>query len=96
MEPPADCPLTENRGVFDAPKLNRLEKMTSAHLAMALTGEQRVNAHAIFIAEPDVAEEMKTCMPAGHAHLVMDTTGMPLLLKNIFARAVLATGPSKL
>lgn len=41
----------------------------------ALTGEQRVNAHAIFIAEPDVAEEMKTCMPAGHAHLVMDTTG---------------------
>lgn len=66
-------------------------------LAMALTGEARVNAHAIFIAEPEVAEEMTQCMPAGHAHLVMDTAGMPLLLKNIFARAVLAaTGPSKL
>lgn len=65
-------------------------------LAMALTGEARVNAHAIFIAEPEVAEEMTQCMPAGHAHLVMDTAGMPLLLKNIFARAVLAAGPSKL
>ena len=41
----------------------------------ALTGEARVNAHAIFIAEPEVAEEMTQCMPAGHAHLVMDTAG---------------------
>ena len=34
-----------------------------------------MNAHAIFIAEPEVAEEMTQCMPAGHAHLVMDTAG---------------------
>ena len=43
--------------------------------SQALTGEARVNAHAIFIAEPEVAEEMTQCMPAGHAHLVMDTAG---------------------
>ena len=66
-------------------------------LAAALTGDQRINAHVIFIAEPEIAEEMRVAMPAGHAHLVLDTEDMPLLLKNIFARAVL-TGltPSKL
>ncbi|CAK9066831.1 unnamed protein product [Durusdinium trenchii] len=70
--------------------------ISAEDLAMALTGEVKVNAHAIFIAEPDAAEEMRRCMPQGHAHLVMETSGMPLLLKNIFARAVLATSNSKL
>ena len=65
-------------------------------LATALTSDRRINAHAIFIAEPDVAQEMKLSMPVGHAHLVLDTEGLPLLLKSIFAKAVLTGLSSKL
>ncbi|CAE7558420.1 unnamed protein product [Symbiodinium sp. CCMP2456] len=65
-------------------------------LATALTSDRRINAHAIFIAEPDAAQEMKLSMPVGHAHLVLDTEGLPLLLKNIFAKAVLTGLSSKL
>eukprot|EP00913_Durusdinium_trenchii_P006748 g6344.t1 len=50
--------------------------ISAEDLAMALTGEVKVNAHAIFIAEPDAAEEMRRCMPQGHAHLVMETSGV--------------------
>eukprot|EP00750_Incisomonas_marina_P002131 INCI12099.1.p1 GENE.INCI12099.1~~INCI12099.1.p1 ORF type:complete len:1134 (+),score=176.80 INCI12099.1:76-3402(+) len=63
--------------------------VTSSSLASALLADSDVNAYAIFIAEPEVAEEMAERMPAGRAHLVLENDGMPLLLKDIFSRALL-------
>ena len=56
----------------------------------ALTSDSAVNAFAFFIAEEETAETMRANMPAGRAHVVMETEGLPLLFKNIFARALLA------
>lgn len=63
--------------------------VTSSSLAAALLADSEVNAYAIFIAEPEVASEMAERLPAGHAHLVLENDGMPLLLKDIFSRALL-------
>jgi von Willebrand factor A domain-containing protein 8 len=63
-------------------------------LALALTSDPNVNAYAVFIAEPEVAREMTERMPSGRAHLVMENDGMPMLLKDIFSRALLSTRSS--
>ena len=54
-------------------------------LARALSSDSTVNSHVFFIAEEDTAEVMAGAMPPGRAHVVMDTTLMPLLFKNIFS-----------
>ena len=61
-------------------------------LAKALTNDRAVNAFAVFIAEERAAEKMKSRMPAGRAHVVLDNDGMPLLFKEIFTKAMLS-GP---
>jgi hypothetical protein len=48
----------------------------------------------MFIAEERTAEVMKRNMPAGRAHVILDTGEMPLLFKNIFATALV--GPARL
>ena len=58
-------------------------------LAHALGSNAAVEAHAIFIAEEETAEEIAEAMPPGRAHVVLDTTAMPLLFKNIFSEALL-------
>ena len=65
--------------------------VSAENLALALTSDPSVNAYAIFIAEPGVATEMADRMPAGRSHVVMENDAMPLLLKDIFARALLST-----
>ena len=65
--------------------------VSAESLALALTSDPAVNAYAIFIAEPGVATEMAERMPSGRSHVVMENDAMPLLLKDIFARALLST-----
>ena len=59
-------------------------------LAQVLTSDKDVNAYAIFIAEPYSAEEIMRNMPAGRAHVVLETQKMPFLLRDIFTKAMLA------
>ena len=54
-------------------------------LARALSSDPGVNSHVFFIAEEDTADVMARAMPPGRAHVVLDTTMMPLLFKNIFS-----------
>ena len=54
----------------------------------------KVNAFALFIAEKKNAERLRQQMPTGKAHVIMDTSQMPLILKDIFARVM--TQQSKL
>jgi hypothetical protein len=68
--------------------------VSAENLALSLTSDPMVNAYAVFIAEPDVAREMAERMPSGRAHLVLETDGMPMLLKDIFSRALLQTRSS--
>ena len=68
--------------------------MSAENLALALTSDPVVNAYAVFIAEPEVAKEMTERMPSGRAHLVLENDGMPMLLKDIFSRALLSTRSS--
>lgn len=63
-------------------------------LADALMSEPLVNAYAIFIAEPEVAKVMQSRMPHGRAHVCMDNDRMPLLLKEIFTKALLVSRSS--
>ena len=49
--------------------------VTPENLAAALLADKRVNAYAIFIAEPDVAAEMQSLMPSGRAFSVMENEG---------------------
>lgn len=59
-------------------------------LAQVLTSEKDVNAYAFFIAEPSSAAEIMENMPAGRAHVVLDTSRMPFVLRDIFTKAMLA------
>ena len=68
--------------------------VSAENLALALTSDPVVNAYAVFIAEPEVAKEMTERMPSGRAHLVLENDGMPMLLKDIFSRALLSTRSS--
>ena len=68
--------------------------VSAENLALSLTSDPMVNAYAVFIAEPDVAREMAERMPSGRAHLVLENDGMPMLLKDIFSRALLQTRSS--
>jgi hypothetical protein len=65
-------------------------------LADALTRDARVNAHMFFIAEEASAQRMQASLPPGRAHVVVDTTSMPLLFKNIFASALASGTTSRL
>ena len=68
--------------------------VSAENLALALTSDPEVNAFCFFIAEPDVAREMADRMPAGRAHVVLENDGMPMLLKDIFSRALLSSRSS--
>lgn len=57
-------------------------------LAKALLDDSRVHSYCIFIANEVEAETMKTMMPAGRAHVVLDTRELPTLFRQIFSSAV--------
>ena len=78
---------------FNMHRLSRYG-VSAENLALSLTSDPMVNAYAVFIAEPDVAREMAERMPSGRAHLVLENDGMPMLLKDIFSRALLQTRSS--
>ena len=63
-------------------------------LTIALTSNGLVHAHVVFISEPEIAEEMKVRMPYGRAHCVLDNEDLPLLLKDLFSRALLSSESS--
>ena len=65
-------------------------------LSKALTSDSLVNAFVMFVAEEATANKMKKSMPPGRAHLVLDTTTMPLLFKNIFSTALLAAPAARM
>lgn len=67
--------------------------ISPARLAASLTSNPLVNAYVFFIAEEDTAEKIAENMPDGRAHVVLDTGEMPLLFKNIFSAALLASTP---
>ena len=58
-------------------------------LTAALMSNPVVHSHVVFISEPHVAEEMQLRMPHGRAHCVLDNEELPLLLKDLFSRALL-------
>ena len=64
--------------------------VSAQNLAMALSSDPKVNAYCFFIAKPGIAQEMADRMPAGRAHVVLENDAMPMLLKDIFARALLS------
>jgi hypothetical protein len=65
-------------------------------LSKALTADSAVNAFVMFVAEEATARQMQRSMPPGRAHLVLDTSTMPLLFKNIFSTALLGSPKSRM
>ena len=63
--------------------------VTPEVLADALMNDAKVNAYAIFIAEPEIASAMSKRMPNGRAHVCNNNLEMPMLFKGIFSRAML-------
>ncbi|KAK3267658.1 hypothetical protein CYMTET_23800, partial [Cymbomonas tetramitiformis] len=55
----------------------------------ALMSNPKVNAHAVFIADEASGRLLKRGMPAGRAHVVLDTAKMPTLFKNLFQHSFL-------
>eukprot|EP00301_Raphidiophrys_heterophryoidea_P006912 c12743_g1_i1.p1 GENE.c12743_g1_i1~~c12743_g1_i1.p1 ORF type:complete len:1447 (+),score=378.72 c12743_g1_i1:119-4342(+) len=55
-----------------------------------LTQDKQVHAHVLFIASAyDSAEQMQSLMPAGKAHVCLDTAALPRTLKQIFVTTML-------
>ena len=63
--------------------------VSAQNMAAALLGDQRVNSYAIFIAGEEEAEAIRRAMPAGHAHVCLDTAALPAIFKEIFAHSLL-------
>ena len=63
--------------------------ITAQSMAAALLGNPAVNSYAIFIAGEAEAEAIRRAMPAGHAHVCLDTATLPAIFKEIFAHSLL-------
>eukprot|EP00658_Telonema_sp_P-2_P034908 TRINITY_DN25458_c0_g1_i2.p1 TRINITY_DN25458_c0_g1~~TRINITY_DN25458_c0_g1_i2.p1 ORF type:complete len:128 (+),score=30.47 TRINITY_DN25458_c0_g1_i2:54-437(+) len=87
----------ESRGLGDVYKRQNLEGygVSADTLTVTLTSNPSVNAHVVFISEPQIAALMAAKMPHGRAHCVLDNSDLPILLKDLFSRA-LAPVSSKL
>ncbi|KAL0838604.1 hypothetical protein ABMA28_016694 [Loxostege sticticalis] len=59
-------------------------------LGTILTSDHRVQAHVIFIGSlGDEASTLLRRLPAGHAHVCMDTANLPHIMQQIFASSLL-------
>eukprot|EP00750_Incisomonas_marina_P033798 INCI9961.3.p1 GENE.INCI9961.3~~INCI9961.3.p1 ORF type:complete len:179 (+),score=34.28 INCI9961.3:295-831(+) len=56
-------------------------------MGKVLRSEERVNAYAIFIAEPMAAEWLKSELPFGHGLVALDLQQLPTTIKDVFAHA---------
>lgn len=57
-------------------------------LGNILTGNAAVNAHCIFIAEPQAAEWLKGQLPLGHSHTCMKPADLPKTIADILSSAL--------
>ncbi|XP_028163508.1 von Willebrand factor A domain-containing protein 8 [Ostrinia furnacalis] len=64
-------------------------------LGTILTSESKVQAHVIFIGSlGDEASMLLRRLPAGHAHVCMDTANLPHIMQQIFASSLLQNADS--
>jgi len=57
-------------------------------LASVLGSDPKVNALAVFIGGEDQAEELRATIPAGKAHVLLDTRELPSLFKSVLSAAL--------
>ena len=63
--------------------------ITAKALSSSLMFDKRVNAFAIFIAREETAQHLVKSLPAGKAFVVMNTSKLPLIFKQIFTSSLL-------